>query len=83
MDPLTRERPATVTIMRASPTSGPVVYGAAIDGVTSVSFKVGGIPVTLPVRNNFYAWQGSPEQAQTPISAVTVTFADGSTTLAG
>jgi hypothetical protein len=80
-DPLTHERPVTVTIMRVGPLTGPVLYGAAIDEVRSVSFKVGGIPVTLHVRNNFYAWEGSPDQAQTPISAVTVTFADGSTTI--
>jgi hypothetical protein len=78
--PLTHARPIMGAIMREGPAVGPVVYGVTIDEVVSVSFEIGGESVTLPVRNNFYAWQGSPSQAQTPISPITVTFANGSTT---
>jgi hypothetical protein len=79
--PLTHERPITLAIMREGPGVGPIVFGATIDDVASVSFEVGGESVMLPVNNNFYAWQGSPSQAQAGISPVTVTFADGSTAI--
>jgi hypothetical protein len=80
--PLTHARPITVAIMREGPGIGPAVYGLTIDDVVSVSFEVGGDSVTVPVHDNFYAWQGSPSQAQAGISRVSVTYADGSTTTA-
>jgi hypothetical protein len=77
-DPLTRERPITLTISKVGPGSPHVIWGAAADDVVSVSFEVGGQPVTVPVENNFYAWEGQPTARLAGISDATVRFSDGS-----
>jgi hypothetical protein len=53
--------------------------GAAIDDVISVSFNLGSERVTVPVEGNFYAWEGEPSEQFKGWSALTVTFADGTT----
>ncbi len=79
-DPVTPDNPITMTSSDVGPTAPPVVWGVTTDDVTAVSFDVGGKPVTVPVRDNFYAWQGSPSQTLRYVSTATVSFADGSTT---
>lgn len=79
-DPVTHDNPITMTTSDAGPTAPPVVWGVTTDDVTAVSFTAAGTPVSVPVRNNFYAWQGSPNRTLRSVSSATVTFADGSTT---
>jgi hypothetical protein len=77
-DPLTRARPITLTISKTGPSSPHVIWGATADDVVSVSFEVGGQPVTVPVENNFYAWEGQATARLGGVSPATVTFSDGS-----
>jgi len=81
-DALTRARPITFAIAQIGPGVPPAVWGATTDDVVSVSFSIGAESVTVPVRDNFFAWEGLPAQFQSRISPVTVTFADGSTEIA-
>lgn len=76
-DPLTETRPITMTVSKPGPAVPAVVWGATTNNVVSVSFEFAGRSVTVPVQNNFYAWEGPPEAAQRTISAATVTFTDG------
>jgi hypothetical protein len=76
-NPLTHAHPVTEIVMKPGPGTPPVVYGAAANDVVSISFIVGGQPVTVPVHDDFYAWQGSAEQAMLAVSSATVTFSDG------
>jgi hypothetical protein len=78
-DPLTRERPITFTISKVGPGSPHVIWGATANDVVSVSFEVGGQPVTVPVENNFFAWEGQPTARLASVSPATVTFSDGTT----
>lgn len=78
-DPLGRDRPITMTVSKVGPGSPHVIWGATADDVVSVSFEVGGRPVTVPVLNNFYAWEGQPTDRLSGVSPATVTFSDGST----
>jgi hypothetical protein len=78
-DPLTRERPITFTLSKTGPSSPHVIWGATANAVVSVSFEVGGQPVTVPVKNNFYAWEGQPTERLSGVSPATVTFSDGTT----
>ena len=77
-DPLTRARPITLTIAKAAPGAPHVIWGATADAASvSVSFEVGGQPVTVPVENNFYAWEGQPTARLGGVSPAVVTFSDG------
>jgi hypothetical protein len=78
-DPLTRERPITLTISKVGPGSPHVIWGVTANDVVSVSFEVGGQPVTVPVENNFFAWEGQPTAKLAAVSPATVTFLDGTT----
>jgi hypothetical protein len=54
-----------------------VAYGVALDGITAVSFSVAGHDVTVPVKNNVWAYEeNSPAGGA---GCITVHFADGST----
>jgi hypothetical protein len=77
--PLSRSEPVTFTVSKTGPAAPHVVVGAAIDDVISVSFNLGGERVTVPVEGNFYAWEGEPSEQFKGWSALTVTFADGTT----
>lgn len=78
-DPLTRERPITFEISKVGPGSPHVIWGATADNVVSVSFEVAGQPVTVPVVNNFFAWEGQPTAKLGGVSPAVVTFSDGTT----
>jgi hypothetical protein len=77
--PLSRDEPATFAMAKTRPGAPHVVWGVATDGVVSVSFEIGRESVTVPVRNNFYAWQGHPSASLETVSAMTATFSDGTT----
>jgi hypothetical protein len=57
--PLTQSRPITFGTFNRSPTMGGtfVASGVAIDGVTSVSFRVWGKEVNVPVKNNVWVYK--------------------------
>lgn len=78
-DPLTRAEPITRTMSKIGPATPLVIWGATTNDVLSVSFEVGGQPVTAPVTNNFYAWEGPPTATVSGVSPATVTFLDGTT----
>jgi hypothetical protein len=79
--PLSHASPITFTIVDPDGPGGvaPIAYGVALDGVTSVSFRVAGAPVTVPVHGNFFAYQASSADTGSDFSAPSVTFRDGST----
>lgn len=77
--PLSHAEPITFTLSKARPGAPHVIWGAASDDVISVSFELGGQPVTVPVEDNFYAWEGQPTETMKDASPVTVTFSDGTT----
>jgi hypothetical protein len=67
-NPLTQATPITFAVARPAG-EGPVAYGVARDGVASVSFRVGGRRVTVPVRNNLFAYQARPgERFSAPVA---------------
>jgi len=78
-DPLSQEAPITFTI---SDDDGPrgwkpaIAWGVARDGVVSVSFAVGGRFVTVPVHNNFFAFEANPWEHG--FANLTAQLADGS-----
>jgi hypothetical protein len=75
---LSRSRPITMTVAQPGPGVPPIVWGATIDDVVSVSFAANGSDVSVPVRANFYLWQGSHGASRVTISTATARFADGS-----
>ena len=78
-EPLTRAEPITQAMLKSGPGEPLVIWGATTDDVVSVSFEVGGQPVTAPVENNFYAWEGQPTATLSGVSPATVRFSDGTT----
>lgn len=77
--PLSRENPITLTVSKPAASAPHLIWGVAIDGVTSVAFEVGGQVVTVPVNGNFYSWSGQPTESMNSVSSVTVTYSDGTT----
>jgi hypothetical protein len=84
-DPLSEASPITLTIVDPDGPggAGPLAYGAALDGVASVSFSAEEKTRTVPVRRNFFALQGKPTDTTEALSAPIVTFADGQSQPAG
>lgn len=78
--PLSESQPITFTTFNPTPTTGGsfVATGIAIDGVTSVSFTVRGKDVTVPVENNFWAYE-EPDSHATLADCIVAHLADGST----
>lgn len=73
---LNHDHPITIAYMNSGkPGEPPVSYGVAMDGVTAVSFTAGGQQVTVPVKNNVWAYEG----VSSVIASATVHFADGTT----
>ena len=73
--PLTQSQPATAASFQANEATPPISYGIALDSVTAVSFMAGGQEVTVPVKNNVWAYEGD----NSAIGSLTVHFHDGST----
>ncbi|HEY2209740.1 MAG TPA: hypothetical protein VGH26_10685 [Gaiellaceae bacterium] len=74
---LTQKRPTTLTSFLATGERPPFSWGIALDNVTAVSFTAGGQEVTVPLKDNVWAYHGKKDL----IGAVplTVHFTDGST----
>jgi hypothetical protein len=81
-DRLTRQSPITETIVDDDGPGGrgAIAYGVALDGVAAVSFPVGGVPVRVPVRDNFWFWQQPAGSYARGFSPVSVYWADGRVT---
>lgn len=73
--PLTQNQPTTIASFQANETRPPISYGIALDSVTAVSFMAGGQEVTVPVKNNVWAYEGD----NSAINSLAVHFSDGST----
>jgi len=71
--PLSQTHPITTTLTDPDGIGGvpPVIYGVARDGITAVLFTVSGRPVNVPVRDNFFAYEGRPFETVFSFSAVT------------
>ena len=71
--PLSQTHPFTTTLTDPDGIRGvpPVIYGVARDGITAVLFTVSGRPVNVPVRDNFFAYEGRPFETVFSFSAVT------------
>lgn len=76
--PLSQSQPTTAESFQANDSTPPISWGIALDNVAAVSFTAGGQEVTVPVRNNVWAYEGVGLDG---ISPLTVHFKDGSTTV--
>ena len=78
--PLSKSQPISFAAFNRAPTVGStfVATGLAIDGVTSVSFRVGGKAVTAPVKDNVWVYEEPNSHAMTG-SCIVAHLADGST----
>jgi hypothetical protein len=72
---LTPTRPTTLASFKKGPGVPLITYGVALDGIVAVSFIAGGEPVSVPVEDNVWAYEGPNSAFQT----LTVHYADGST----
>jgi hypothetical protein len=83
-DPLSHSSPVTFDVVDrdGAGSEGPIAFGVTRDGVTAVSFTVAGRPVTVKSHGNFFAFRGRPTDTSDAFSTPTVTFVDGTTTLA-
>lgn len=77
---LSKSRPITFGLSNRSPTTGGtlVASGVAIDGVTSVSFRIWSKEVTAPVKNNVWIYK-NPKSTAKDATCIVAHFADGST----
>jgi hypothetical protein len=91
-DPLSDAHPATIETYPISNSEGTkviswIVFGVALDGVTSVSFQPtqattggpSGPELTVPVSNNLWTWQTDEKEPPYALQSVTAHFADGTT----
>ena len=72
---LSQKRPTTFASFGATRSGQPFSWGLALDSVTAVSFMAGGQKVTVPVKNNVWAYEGD----SSGLNSLTAHFADGST----
>ena len=78
---LTRRRPTTVLVDAQDPKHR-IVFGVALDGVTAISFAANGRNITVPVKDNLWAYRTENWQALTaPQLSLTAHFANGTTVL--
>jgi hypothetical protein len=56
--PLTQSQPTTATSFQPNEQAPVITWGIALDNVTAVSFTAGGQVVTVPVKNNVWAYEG-------------------------
>jgi hypothetical protein len=77
--PLSQTQPTTEETIRVNQQTPPLSFGVARDGVTSVSFRAGGVETTIPVTNNVWAYEGESNI----LESLTVHFADGTETTLG
>jgi hypothetical protein len=60
--------------------AGPLVYGVAMDGVSSVTFELGGRRATVHVAQNTFVYRGDSAASAGTLLPVSASFADGSST---
>jgi hypothetical protein len=80
--PLSKSQPISFGTFNRAPTAGStfVATGLAIDGVTSVSFRVGGKAVAAPVTDNVWVYE-EPDSHATTGSCIVAHLANGSTVI--
>jgi hypothetical protein len=59
--------------------TGPTVFGIALDDVRTVSFAANGQRYFVPIHQNAFVFEGTPDMNVADVSAPLVTFSDGST----
>jgi hypothetical protein len=75
--PLSQSQPTTAQSFQPNEGTPPISWGIALDSVTAVSFETAdGSEVTVPVKNNVWAYEG---KGLGEIGPITVHFDDGST----
>jgi hypothetical protein len=77
--PLTQSQPTTAESFQPNEQSPVITWGIALDSVTAVSFTAGGQAVTVPVKNNVWAYEGS----NPALDSLVAHFVDGSTETIG
>ena len=77
--PLSQSQPTTDETFQPDPSTPPLSFGVAQDGVTSVSFATPDGDVTVPVINNVWIYQGRSDAG----SSLTVHYANGDTKVVG
>jgi len=77
--PLTQSQPTTATSFQPNEQAPVITWGIALDNVTAVSFTAGGQVVTVPVKNNVWAYEGD----NPAFGSLVAHFDDGSTKTIG
>lgn len=77
--PLTQSQPTTATSFQPNEQAPVITWGIALDSVTAVSFAAGGQEVTVPVKNNVWAYEGG----NPAFGSLVADFDDGSTETIG
>jgi len=76
--PLSRSEPITISSFGDALDTPRIIYGLALDGVTSVSFESAGSAVTVPVKDNVWAYE-QPSASTPDPNPVIAHFDDGTT----
>jgi hypothetical protein len=77
--PLTQSQPTTAESFQPNEQAPVITWGIALDSVTAVSFAAGGQEVTVPVKNNVWAYEGD----NPAFGSLVAHFDDGSTKTIG
>jgi hypothetical protein len=76
--PLSPSNPITVASFGDALDTPRIIYGVALDGVTAVSFESAGSEVTVPVKDNVWAYE-QPSASTPDPNPVIAHFNDGTT----
>jgi hypothetical protein len=76
---LTQSQPTNATSFQPNERAPVITWGIALDSVTAVSFTAGGQEVTVPVKNNVWAYEGD----NPAFGSLIVHFDNGSTETVG
>jgi hypothetical protein len=76
--PLSPSNPITVSSFGDALDTPRIIYGVALDGVTAVSFESAGAEVTVPVKDNVWAYE-QPSASTPDPNPITAHFDDGTT----
>jgi hypothetical protein len=77
--PLTASHPALFSVVDPDGPggTGPVVFGVAKDGVSTISFTVAGVEQTVPVKGNVFEYQAASSVNADDITNATATSTNG------
>lgn len=83
--PLTASHPALFSVVDPDGPAGtgPLVFGVAEDGVSSISFDIAGVKQTVPVAGNVFEYQAGSSVNADDITGAAATFANGQTASLG